>query len=315
MGITIVVMAQGMMGAGVGKRLHESGAEVRTLLSGRSAASAERARAAGMLPAADEKALLDGADFFLSILPPGEAESAGAAIGAGADRARQEAGLCRLQCDQPANRAARRPRSSSRPAPFLSMAGSSAARRARATARRSTPPAPRRRDRGAARLGHRLAGHRGADRRRLRPQDVLCRHHQGHHRAGLGDDARRRALRLCRGADRRIVAEPAANPELPQRQHSADVRQGLSLGRRDGGDLRFPRLQPAGCATSTRRSPSITSASPPPKRRRTPAPTTRSRCSTTSSAGADRPMWEGSWPRTSPSPQPSPHRTGRGGCR
>jgi putative dehydrogenase len=75
MSITVAVVAQGSMGAGVGKRLHEKGAEVRTLLSGRSAASAERARAAGMKPAADEKALLDGADFFLSILPPGEAEN------------------------------------------------------------------------------------------------------------------------------------------------------------------------------------------------------------------------------------------------
>ena len=75
MSITIAVVAQGMMGSGVGKRLHERGAEVRTLLSGRSAASAERARAAGMKPAADEKALLDGADFILSILPPGEAEN------------------------------------------------------------------------------------------------------------------------------------------------------------------------------------------------------------------------------------------------
>jgi L-threonate 2-dehydrogenase len=75
MSITIAVVAQGSMGSGVGKRLHESGAEVRTLLSGRSAASAERARAAGMKPAADEKALLQGADFFLSILPPGEAEN------------------------------------------------------------------------------------------------------------------------------------------------------------------------------------------------------------------------------------------------
>src|SRR5438552_17566883 len=75
MSITIAVVAQGMMGSGVGKRLHERGAEVRTLLSGRSAASAERARAAGMKPAADEKALADGADFFLSILPPGEAEA------------------------------------------------------------------------------------------------------------------------------------------------------------------------------------------------------------------------------------------------
>src|SRR5260370_64802 len=75
MSITVAVVAQGSMGAGVGKRLHERGAEVRTLLSGRSAAGGERDLAAGMKPAADEKALLQGADFFLSILPPGEAEN------------------------------------------------------------------------------------------------------------------------------------------------------------------------------------------------------------------------------------------------
>ncbi|MBO0738062.1 MAG: NAD(P)-dependent oxidoreductase [Alphaproteobacteria bacterium] len=69
------IIAQGIMGAGVGGRLHESGAEVRTLLSGRSQASAQRAKAAGMTPAADERQLLAGADFFLSILPPGEAEA------------------------------------------------------------------------------------------------------------------------------------------------------------------------------------------------------------------------------------------------
>jgi putative dehydrogenase len=70
----IAIIAQGMMGSGVGRRLHESGAEVRTLLSGRSVPSADRARAAGMEAAADEHALLAGADFFLSILPPAEAE-------------------------------------------------------------------------------------------------------------------------------------------------------------------------------------------------------------------------------------------------
>jgi L-threonate 2-dehydrogenase len=70
----IAVIAQGMMGAGVGGRLHESGTTVRTLLSGRSAKSAERARAAGMKAAANEYALLAGADFFLSILPPDQAE-------------------------------------------------------------------------------------------------------------------------------------------------------------------------------------------------------------------------------------------------
>jgi 3-hydroxyisobutyrate dehydrogenase-like beta-hydroxyacid dehydrogenase len=71
----IGVIAQGMMGSGVGRRLRESGAEVRTLLSGRSSASAARAKAAGMAAAADERELLSGADFFLSILPPGEAEA------------------------------------------------------------------------------------------------------------------------------------------------------------------------------------------------------------------------------------------------
>ena len=71
----IGVIAQGMMGAGVGRRLNESGATVRTLLTGRSQASAERAKKAGMVPAASERELLSGADLFLSILPPGEAEA------------------------------------------------------------------------------------------------------------------------------------------------------------------------------------------------------------------------------------------------
>jgi len=70
----IGVIAQGTMGSAVGRRLRESGAEVRTLLSGRSPASAERARAAGMVAATDARGLLEGADFFLSILPPGEAD-------------------------------------------------------------------------------------------------------------------------------------------------------------------------------------------------------------------------------------------------
>jgi len=71
----VAIIAQGMMGAGIGRRLHECRAEVRTLLRGRSEGSAERAQAAGMEPAADEQTLLAGADFFLSILPPGEAET------------------------------------------------------------------------------------------------------------------------------------------------------------------------------------------------------------------------------------------------
>src|ERR1044071_5227885 len=75
MRIVVAILSQGSMGSGVGKRRHESGAEVRTLLTGRSAASAERARSAGMKPMPGEREMLDGADFFLSILPPGEAEN------------------------------------------------------------------------------------------------------------------------------------------------------------------------------------------------------------------------------------------------
>jgi putative dehydrogenase len=74
MAVVVAIIAQGTMGSGIGRRLRESGAEVRTLLSGRSPASAERARAAGMVAVSSEQALLDRADFFLSILPPGEAE-------------------------------------------------------------------------------------------------------------------------------------------------------------------------------------------------------------------------------------------------
>jgi 3-hydroxyisobutyrate dehydrogenase-like beta-hydroxyacid dehydrogenase len=80
MGITVAIMAQGTMGAGVGKRLHERGATVKTLLSGRSEASAGRAKAAGMTPAADERDLLQGADYVLSILPPDQAEGLAARL-------------------------------------------------------------------------------------------------------------------------------------------------------------------------------------------------------------------------------------------
>src|SRR5579863_3737234 len=74
MSITVAIVAQGTMGAGIGRCLTENGAQVRTLLSGRSPESAARAREAGMEAAVDERALLAGADFFLSVLPPAAAE-------------------------------------------------------------------------------------------------------------------------------------------------------------------------------------------------------------------------------------------------
>lgn len=67
----IAIVAQGAMGAGVGRRLVERGLRVVTSLAGRSAASAERAKAAGMAAVSDAECL--EADFFLSICPPSEA--------------------------------------------------------------------------------------------------------------------------------------------------------------------------------------------------------------------------------------------------
>ena len=73
MGVTIAVIAMGEMGSGVAARLVEQGARVRTSLEGRSAASALRAKAAGVEIAPDDAALVAGADFVLSIVPPARA--------------------------------------------------------------------------------------------------------------------------------------------------------------------------------------------------------------------------------------------------
>ena len=68
---TVAIVAQGAMGAGIGGRLVERGLRVVTSLAGRSAASAKRAADAGMIAAPDAE--VARADFFLSIVPPGDA--------------------------------------------------------------------------------------------------------------------------------------------------------------------------------------------------------------------------------------------------
>ncbi|MDR3533780.1 MAG: DUF1932 domain-containing protein [Rhodopila sp.] len=67
----VAVIAPGMMGSAVAKRLTTSGVQVRTLLNGRSAATVARAKAAGMTGATDDQ--IAEADFILSIVPPGQA--------------------------------------------------------------------------------------------------------------------------------------------------------------------------------------------------------------------------------------------------
>jgi 3-hydroxyisobutyrate dehydrogenase-like beta-hydroxyacid dehydrogenase len=69
----VAVIAPGMMGAAVGKRLVDNGVKVLTSLKGRSSETAERAKAAGMTTATDEE--IAATDFILSILPPGDALS------------------------------------------------------------------------------------------------------------------------------------------------------------------------------------------------------------------------------------------------
>jgi len=67
----VSVIAPGMMGSGVGKRLAENGVEVRTSLIGRSKATVARAQAANMHGATDQE--IAASDIILSIVPPGEA--------------------------------------------------------------------------------------------------------------------------------------------------------------------------------------------------------------------------------------------------
>lgn len=70
---TIVVIAAGEMGSGIGKRLSERGARVLTSMKGRSADSKARAAAAGMQDIASDDDMVAQADFILSVVPPGDA--------------------------------------------------------------------------------------------------------------------------------------------------------------------------------------------------------------------------------------------------
>jgi 3-hydroxyisobutyrate dehydrogenase-like beta-hydroxyacid dehydrogenase len=67
----VAVIAPGMMGAAVAKRLVDHGLKVLTSLEGRSAETRTRAKSAGLIAASDEE--IAAADFMLSILPPGDA--------------------------------------------------------------------------------------------------------------------------------------------------------------------------------------------------------------------------------------------------
>jgi hypothetical protein len=70
---TIAVIGTGEMGAAVAHQMLSKGARVLTTLKGRSAASAERVRLAGIEVVDDDDAIALEAGFLLSIVPPGQA--------------------------------------------------------------------------------------------------------------------------------------------------------------------------------------------------------------------------------------------------
>jgi 3-hydroxyisobutyrate dehydrogenase-like beta-hydroxyacid dehydrogenase len=71
--IRVAVIGAGEMGAAVARRMRECGARVMTPLKGRSAASVERVKRAGIEVIDDDAMLANEADFVLSIVPPGVA--------------------------------------------------------------------------------------------------------------------------------------------------------------------------------------------------------------------------------------------------
>src|ERR1019366_10286176 len=69
----IAILGAGEMAAAVGRRLREAGARVLISLNGRSAASVDRVRRAGLEGVHDDQRLTDGIDCILSIVPPAAA--------------------------------------------------------------------------------------------------------------------------------------------------------------------------------------------------------------------------------------------------
>lgn len=72
MTLCCAIIAPGAMGSAIARRVAEHGGRVLTSLEGRSGATADRARGAGMRAASDEEIAAE-ADLFLSVVPPATA--------------------------------------------------------------------------------------------------------------------------------------------------------------------------------------------------------------------------------------------------
>ena len=269
---TIVVIAAGEMGAGIGKRLTERGARVLTSLKGRGSGQ----RGARQASRHDRRRRRCGAGRAGRFHPVGGAAGPGAGAGGAAEgplaKASAQSDLYRLQC---------RSRPTARSASATTLAGSAdplcRRRHHRRAARRehyspalyvSGQPPPRRR-------GSRITGCGSArwmaDRHGLGAEDVLRRADQRLHRHRHRDHARRHARRLRRGAGAGTVRKPAAGSGLA---HAARCR--ACFRRPIAGSPRW-RKSPSSSATTRRRttciapSPGSTSAWPAARTARRPA--------------------------------------------
>ena len=240
----VAVIAPGMMGSAVGKRLVENGIEVRTSLAGRSEATVARAKAAGMVGVSDEQ--IAAADIILSILPPGDALGLAERLAPALRAAAKKPVFVDCNALDPGDRAAHRPRDPGDRGDLRRWRH----RRRPAEGRIQRPQDLPVRRGGAARgrTDEVRAGDADparSDRRGLGDEDVLCRHHQGLHRARRGDDAGGRARRHGGGPEGGTVRQPAGAVRLADAAGAEHVLQGVSLGRRDGGDRPVRRRGPA----------------------------------------------------------------------
>ena len=274
----VAVIAPGMMGSAVAKRLTSHGVQVPTLLAGRGADTLARAEAAGMTGATE------AADRRVRHHP--------------VDRAARRA-LPAWPNDSrpPCARATKKPIyvdcNAVDPATVLRIArvieetgatfvdGGIIGRPPQPDSQKHPAVSVRNRcaqggGAGAIRAVH--AGAAGPDRRCVGHEDVLCRHHQRVHRAGRRDDARRHPRRHGRGVESRTLHQPAGAVWLADAADAEDVFQSVSLGRRDGGDRRLRRRRPGGAEFYQAARPNSTNGSPPTSTVRTRRP----RCSTRS---------------------------------
>ena len=196
MGPTVVVIAMGEMGSGLARRLHGRGARIRTSLKGRSAASAARAQAAGAESFDDDRALLDGADFMLSVVPPGSARDLARRLAPALQAVARKPVY--VDCNAIAPQTARDVAAILAPTgcPFADGGIVGGPPKGEDAGPRIYVSGPAAQDAATARaLRSRHARAAGRCRRRLGLQALLCRLHQG--RGGLGerDDPGRDASR------------------------------------------------------------------------------------------------------------------------